>query len=205
MEDLEATSAAAAAKLASNPPKAPEGAERLYNRDEVMKMIKASVEEFHRKDASDTDDINEDDGPRKHTIRMARIKDKFIIGIKNLNTDPYFPDLIVYSQDIFNDQTRQNVPHMTVILEDKSELTLPIETLFKISKTIVVPLIERKQVNNNKKLGMVEVQEMKPDSYNPITTGETVLAKQKAFKETYVVQLPTMTEPIEVIPDVTNW
>ena len=56
-------------------------------------------------------DDDKDDPEMKRTVRVPRFDKKFIVGFKNLNDDPYFPDRVVYSKDVFNDQTKQMVPH----------------------------------------------------------------------------------------------
>lgn len=199
VEDLKAQSDAAAAALAGPKPEKTE--QKMYSADEVRTMFEALRKELKKDDVAE----EEDDGPRKHTCRMARIQNKFIVGLKDLNNDPFFPDRVLYSQDIFDEQKRVMVPHMTVIFEDGSDLTLPVETLFKIVKTITCPLIERKQKDASQKLGSVEVKELKGESYNPTATGEVITAKFKAVKETFVVKLPNREETVEVIPDVVNW
>lgn len=212
---LEEESASAAKALEAIPtPTHPE--EKKFTMQEVKEMFK----EFKKELAKDADNLDDDDeGPRQHTVRMSRINGKFVIGLKNLNKDPFFPDRVLYSQDIFDQNQRLNVPHVTLILEGKKEviqedgskemvedtLTIPLETAFKIANKVVCPLLERKKVDASEKYGSIEIKEIGPDQYNMKGTGNMILGKSKIWKETFVVQLPTMDKPIEVIPDVVNW
>ncbi len=204
MADLKKQSDVAEAALAAKVP-----TQKTYTGDEVKAMLAEFAKSYVQKAENPADE--DDDGPKKHTVRMARINGKFILGMKNMNKDPYFPDRVTYSQDIFNEQTKQFVPHVTLILEEdetkpgvENTLTIPLETAFKISNKVDCPLEERKQVDASENFGMVEVQEMQPDQYGMKGTGNFVKAKAKIVKETYVVKLPT-GKLVEVIPGVVNW
>ncbi len=187
-----------------------ESEEAVYTKSDVKAILAEFQKDLEKKKMNDDDD--EDEGPRKHTVRMSRINGKFIIGLKNQNKDEYFPDRVVYATDIFNEQTKQFIPHITLILEkdentkegEQNMLTLPLETAFKISKSVECELIERKKIDASEKYGQIEVQEIGPDQYAMKGTGMTVQGKAKIWKETYVVKLPTGTV-VEVIPDVVNW
>lgn len=178
------------------PPQAP----RTYTMDEVKTMFN----EFKKEMAKPDFDEDEDDGPRKHTVRLPRLDNQFIVGFKNINNDPYFPDRIIYSKDVFNEQSKQFIPHTTVIFEDGKELTLPIETLFKVAKTVECELVRREYKDASEKYGNIEVQEIKPDSWNMKGTGNFVKGRANIKIESYVVKLPNGKE-VEVIRDIINW
>lgn len=201
MSDEEKAALAEASRLAAealaNQP-AP-AAPRTYTMDEVKAMFSEFKKELDKPDQDD-----EDEGPRKHTVRLPRLDNQFIVGFKNINNDPYFPDRIIYSKDIFNEQSKQFVPHTTVIFEDGKELTLPIETLFKVAKTIECELIERKYKDASEKYGNIEVQEIKPDAWSMKGTGNYVKGKANIKIESYVVKLPD-GKVVEVIRDIINW
>ncbi len=181
--------------------------QKLYTSDEVRAVLAEFAKGYVKKEEKDSD--QEEDGPRKHTVRIARINNKFILGMKNLNKDPYFPDRVIFSQDIFNEQTKQFIPNVTLILEpnaDGSEdtLTIPLETAFKVATKVPCELVERKQVDASERYGDIEVKEMKPDQYGMSGTGQFVKGKAVIKKETYMVKLPNGSI-VEVIPDVVNW
>lgn len=193
---LQETSATASKIIEATP--IPQGP-RMYSMDEVKMMFNEFKKEIAKPDHDD-----EEEGPRKHTVRMPRLNNQFIIGFKNLNNDPYFPDRILYSQDIFNDQTKQFVPHTTVVFEDETELTLPIETLFKVAKTVECNLLDRKFKDASERYGNIEVKEMKDGDWNSKGTGNFVKGKANIKIETYVVELPG-GKVVEVIRDIVNW
>lgn len=201
--ELKRVSDEAEKKLKEKKDSQPKTESRTYTQDE-MKAILSEFKKELIKDMAAENEPEDDDGPRKHSVRMARINNKFVLGFKNLNNDPYFPERVIYSQDIFNEQTKQFVPHVTLILEDDETVTLPLETALKVCRVITCDLVERKTVDISKKFGQIEVQEMKPDQYGMTGTGNFIQGKQKMFKETYVVRLPN-GKLVEVIPDVVNW
>lgn len=193
-------------KLKNQKPK-PDSGQKMYTAEDVKAMFAEFAKGYVKKEDKDSD--SEEEGPRKHTVRLARINNKFILGMKNLNKDPYFPDRVIYSQDIFNEQTKQFVPHVTLILEEETPgkentLTIPLETAFKVAKTIQCELVERKQKDASEKYGDIEVKEVKGDGYGETATGNYVKGKAVIKKETYLVKLPN-GGTVEVIPDVVNW
>lgn len=202
-DELKRQSDEADAKLKDNIP-APQQS-KLYTMDDV----KALFAEFNKQQSRDDIADKEEEGPRKHTLRMSRINGKFVIGLKNLNTDQYFPDRVIYSQDIFNEQTKQFIPHVTLILsgddgkELEEKLTIPLETALKISNKVVC-YFERKNVDASERYGQIEVQEMQPDQYGMKGTGNFIQGKSKILKETFIITLPNGSI-VEVIPGVTNW
>lgn len=185
------------------PPEKP--AQKMYSAEDVKKMFNEFKKEMNSSEAPD----DEDEGPRKHTVRMSRLQGKFVIGMVNMNKDEFFPNRIIYSQDVFNEQTKQFVPHSEFILkgengEPDSTLTLPIETAFKVANKVVCELVERKYKDASEKYGQIEVQEMKPEQFGMVGTGNYIQGKANIKLESYVVKLPT-GELVEVIRDVINW
>lgn len=174
--------------------------EKTYTKDEVLKMFQEFKKELAKEEVND----DTEDKTIQRKVRISRFNNKFIVGLKNLNTDEYDTEKVVYSQDIFDEKTRSYVPHITVIFDDESELTVPLETILKLAVRVDCDLIETKEVKNDEKLGYVEQKELKGDGYD-MTTGDFVMAVQKKSKYTYLVKLPNKDEPIEVIQDIINW
>lgn len=195
-------------KLRNKPVKAPaESGAKMYSENDVKAMLAEFAKGYQKKENPDSD--QEEEGPRKYTVRLARITNKFVLGLKNLNKDPYFPDRVIYSEDIFNEKTKLFVPNVTLILEpnkDGSEdtLTIPLETAFKVAKTVTCELVERKSTDASEKYGDIEVKSVRPDGYGEIPTGQFVKGKAVIKKEIYVVKLPD-GQLVDVIPDVVNW
>lgn len=206
-EDLRKQSAAANEAIKNATPASQDPNAKIFSMEDMKKMFKQFRAEMKNDQTPDEDD---DEGPREHTVRMARLQGKFVLGMKNLNNDPYFPNRIILSRDIFNEQSRANVPHSTFILksetsgEPNEELTLPIETAFKIATKVVCKLKERKYKDVSEKYGQIEVQEIGPDQYSQKGTGNYVTGKAVIKIESYVVELPS-GELVEVSGDVINW
>ena len=179
--------------------------EKKYSEEDVKRMIKDIMKDMKANDVVDDDD----DKPKQYLCTIPRFDNKFIVGFANLNKDPFFPDRVITSQNIFNDQTRQFIPNVTVIFHDdtaekESRLTVPFETILKVSNKITCKIIERKQKDASVKFGQIHVQELKGDLYSPVLTGEVVHGKQVKKSETFLVETPDGLTLL-VSPDVINW
>ena len=171
---------------------------KMYSEEEVIELFK-KYENAKKKDE------DEEEGERKHTVRISRFNNKFIVGLKNLNVDPYFPDLVITAINLFDEKTRSFVPHVTLIMDDASETPIPLETILKIKQSIQVPLLETKQKDISKKYGQIEEETRDDGSYGMKKTGNIVTGKQVMKEYLYVVQLPNEKEPRTLKSDVINW
>ncbi len=201
MADLKAASDAAEAKLNENKPEPV--AEKKYSDADVEALLAKFKE--HLKKEADQEEDDELDGKTKHTLRIPRMNKKFIVQLKNINDDPYFPNKVVYAQDIFNEQTRQMVPHVTAVFQDETTLTLPFETLIKAadSKT-ECEILETLKGDASYKYGTIERKEIKGDAYQEASTGDFVQGRAVQKKYAFRIKLPNGEELI-VQPEVVNW
>lgn len=201
---LKAESDATEAKLKAE---ADAKSQKTYSEAEVdakLEAMKAAImKEFQAQNGLVDDD--KDDPELKRTVRVPRFDKKFIVGFKNLNDDPYFPDRVVYSKDVFNDQTKQMVPHVTFVFEDESTITMPFETMLKVANAKTpCEIIDRGEKVEKVKLGTVEKQEMKQDGYGMMDTGEVIQAKQIIKTPNFTVKTPD-GKILHVQPEVVNW
>lgn len=181
--------------------------EKKYSEVDLREMF----DKFKKDDEEKLAAENDPDKPIIRLVTIPRFDNKFIVGFANLNKDPYFPDKIITSQNIFNDQTKVFVPHVMVIFEDdtkqkESRLLLPFETILKVSNKIECKIIERRQKDVSEKLGMIAVEDVSPtkQGYNRSLTGEIIQGKQKKFAETFLIETPDGRQ-ILVSPEVVNW
>lgn len=172
--------------------------ERLFTKDEVAAMLQQVLAKQQAKDEDSADE------KEKPVVHIPRFENKFILGFKNMNTDPYAPDLVVHAVDVFDNNTKQNVPWVTVVYEDKSEKLLPLRTVIERSTKVKCEIVERKKEDVSYDFGKVEKIDVKDGSYAPEGTGALVKTKVTQYREWFIVKTPT-GEILEVQPEVVNW
>lgn len=179
--------------------KVPAEPKRTYSEDEVRQMLQQVMK------GKSSEELGDEDAPEIKRCTIPRFNNKFILAFKNMNTDEY-STTPVYAVDVFDEKIRQNIPHVTLIFDDKSELTVPLNTALDKSNKITCELIEIKEVDVSYDFGKVERQEVKGDGYTKSGTGDFVKTKVTQMLYSYVVKLP---EPdgriVEASRDVVNW
>jgi hypothetical protein len=178
--------------------------EKKYSEEEM----RALFNKWKKEDDSKGIEVD-DDKPKARVVTIPRYNKKFIVAFANLNDDEYFPDKIIMSQNIFDDKTKTYIPNVRVIFDDDtvevpSRLTIPFETILKISTKETCTIIERKQKDASVRFGAIAVQEVKADGYNMTETGEIVQGKMKRVTETFLVETPN-GQQLWVGPEVINW
>lgn len=172
-------------------------AEKTYTESQVRAMLAQIVKDQNE------EPLNEDEKPVPQ-ISIPRFENKFIVKFKNMNTDEYEPDKVIHAVDVYNQESKQNVPYVTIVFDDNSEKLVPLESVLKRSTKIPCDLIERKKTDVSYDFGKVEVQEVKPTGYSQEGTGKFVKTKVTQFKEVFVVKTPK-GEVLTVEPEVVNW
>lgn len=174
--------------------------ERMYSKAEVQAMLKQLSIDMKKDEL-----VNEDDEEAYKTkqLRLPRFQNKFITKFKNMNTDEYFPDLVISSFDVFDDKTRQNVPWVTAVFEDGTELAVPLNTVFDRSTKVWVDIVEVISKDTSYSAGKTERAEY--NDYTRSGTGAMVNMKVKQAEYTYKVRLPGTGKEVEVTRDVINW
>lgn len=189
--------------------------DRMYTRSETEDLIEKAIAKFatnFKKELND-EDIIDPDKPQRHDVAIARMKEKFIVGFKNMNTDPYLPDVVVHSVNLtrLDKNTGKSVtePWVTVIYKDKKENgdldteEFPLDYVVKKSTKVACELVERKKFDASTDFGLIEETEVK--EYARIGRGTYIKAKVSQWKEVFVVKDPKTEELFEVQPDVVNW
>lgn len=189
-----------------NPPREEE---KKYDKDEVQSMIAQALKNFKKQMEGGFEEEQEVDKNRKHTLTVPRIKNKFIIAFKNMNTDEYYPDGVVYAQDIYDSERKTNVPWVTLVFLDKKEdgtneeLMIPLRTAIEKSNKVTCEIVKVDEKDTSYDFGTVEKIEVK--DYAPQGKGDFVKAKVTQKKYQYVVKLPITGQEITVQPEVINW
>lgn len=175
----------------------PSSNEQVYTESQVRQMLEQVM-----KGEGGSEDDDEQDLPK--IVRLPRFQNKFILGFKNMNEDEYTKDNIVHAVDIFNEKIGKNIPWVTLVFEDGSDLAIPLETILKQSTSVKCELVNTKEKDASYDFGKVERQEVKPDSYKKEGTGQFIKTKVTQKSYTFEVKLPT-GKVVTVGPEVLNW
>lgn len=175
--------------------------EQMYSKAQVEEMMREMLKEMRAENKSDEDEDEEDKFAVKK-IRLPRLKNKFIVGFKNMNTDEYFPELVTHAYDIWNDQQKRNVAHVTVVFEDGEEFPIALYTVLTKSTKVDCDLIETDSQDKSLSNGKVEVVDV--DGYTQKGTGTFIKLKVKQAEYKFKLRLPDGKEVI-VGPEVINW
>ncbi len=182
--------------------KAREGdGDKMFSRAEVLALIKQAVKD-NANGVIAEEDLDEEDPYKQKKLRLPRFQNKFIFGFKNTNVDEYFPDAVIHAFNVFNPESKQQVPYVTIVFEDATELNLPLETIIKRSQKVWVDIIEIVEKDISYSAGKTERAEVK--DYSRTGTGVMVKMKVTQADYKYKVRLPDGKEVI-VGPEVINW
>jgi len=176
--------------------KADDKKEKTYTEAQVKAMLSKVM---------GTSEDEDDETPQNSVVRIARFQNKFIVGFKNMNTDEYAPDAVIHAFDIFDDKTRRNVPYVTLMFQDKTEISVPLESVLKRSIKVECELVETVKKDTSYNFGKVEKQEVKEGDYKKTGSGSHVKTKITQSQNTYKVQLPKGGPVVIVSSEVINW
>lgn len=172
---------------------------KMYNENEVRQMLEQVMK------SKSNDDLSDDETPEKKRCTIPRFQNKFVIAFKDMNDDPY-SDKAIYAFNVYDEKNKQNIPWVTLIMDDKSEISVPLNTALDRSNKITCEVLDIKEVDASYDFGKVEKQEVQTDAYSKTGTGVYVKTKVTQKIYSYVVKLP---EPdgreVEVSRDVMNW
>lgn len=218
--DSDAAEAALAAKKTASDAlknKAEEAVgETMYSKSDVKEMLNQAVSQAlaaHAAKQKDKDDgvIDLDDEAYKiKKVRLPRFQGKFVTHFKNINTDEYFPDLVITSFNVMDERTKQEVAWVTLCFEDNTELSVPLNTAIDRSQTVWCDLVKVLTKDTSYSQGKVERADYRDGSYGRLGTGVYVNAKIKQAEYTYKLKLPaTASNPdgkiVIATRDVVNW
>lgn len=218
-EDLEKSSAELSEKLTARKQEiatakgvqlpenvAPNG-ERLYTRAELEKVVSEIIKK-NKTDEKTEEDIDE----LTHSeVRLARYNNKFIVGFKEQSVDDFFASEKCFSIDIWDERNKQNVPTVTVLFEDETEMTVPLRRIVEVAGKYTVPckVIEVLEEDKSYSIGKVEQVVYKDETYRPEATGIKVNQKVVQKRYSYRVEIPATAggsaREIVVQPEVINW
>jgi len=176
---------------------------------EQMEIIQQIVKQSSARGSGQPISVYGQRDPRKiQTVKVSNFDGKFVVGFKDLNTNPYKkePKYSVMKQDLIRGFTKPE-PFVTLLLSsngtDIEELTLPLVDFMDQRMKIEVPVIhmEEKEVIEDHGLLGQRNDEMAiglDDSGKPL---QRIAIKQESKKviQKFYVQIPGFAHPVEFI------
>lgn len=152
--------------------------ERLYTKEEVQAMLK----QVRLDEAAPKVDEAE-----KTTVRLTRFHNKFVVGFKDQNTDPY-SEKIVYAFNKFDERERKWVPWIEVVFEDGTTEVVLLQSFVQQSTGVKAELIKTIKRDTSYSLGKVEQRVVEGTKMK----GTGVFVDQKVVREErdFVLKLP---------------
>lgn len=194
-EEMKAESDAATAAFQAS---RVEKSEKSYSRDEVQMMIAQAIKTVRNEDYNA-------DRPEEHkkdskTARLSRFTNKFIVALKNMNTDEYSKDEVIFTWDVWDDRVRQNIPWVTLSFQDGTEIAQPLATVIK--KSVKVPCEIVKVYADDKSYSTGTISKLNDDGQ---PTGETTQGRVEMVTNRWDLKIPNTGEIVNVGPEVLNW
>ncbi len=185
----------------------------MYTQEQVDDMLTKFARKFdqRRNDDDDEDYIDLLDNKKMpECIRLGRLKGKdgeykFVVGLKNMNTDPYINGEITVMNIENPTKKGEFIPWSEFILEDGETILYPYLSFMKNMNCVWAEVLDRKEDDVSEKFGTVDVKI--PDEENEWSqksTGKRVLAKAYKVKTTYHCKDIKTGKLLSVSDDVVN-
>lgn len=180
---------------------------QTYTRKEVDAILKSFEEKFLKSRESDDEDFIDILDPTAHKrkfVRLPRLNNKFVVGMKNMNTDSYLDEPIYVTNVEHPTKGGEYIPWATFIYEDGTEELYPYLSFMKRAVGVWGEVIEEKKEEKSETFGLVDVKTMEDDEWNMKTTGKKVISKALKYKTTYVCRDIIGNKILEFSEDVIN-
>lgn len=179
-----------------------DGDPKLYSEDDVRSILKKMMAEMGLKNPNDED--FDEEAFAKKKIRLPRYQGKFVVGFNNMNTDEFFPDLVVQAFDIWDDQQKRMVAWVNLAFMDGSNLNVPLYSAITRSIKVECDLVEVKKNPMKIDNGRVEIMGEEKD-YSRTGTGAFTRMKVKQDEVMFLIKVPGTGQEVLVGPEVVNW
>lgn len=180
--------------------------------DEMMKKLEKKFSGMRETDDEDFVDLLDQNAKKRKFIRLARLNNKFVIGMKDMNTDSY-SDEPIYVTNVENPKKAgEYIPWATFIYdeidpetgENKTEL-YPYLAFMNKAVGVWGEVLSEEKVDVSKKFGVIDVKEVDEENeWNLKRSGKKVLAKALQFRTTYIVKDIKHGKDLRISEDVVN-
>lgn len=182
--------------------------EKKFSEKDFERFAERMEKKFSQnRESEDEDfiDLLDPNAVKRKFVRIARLSSKFIVGLKNMNTDPYIDTPINTVNVEHPTKKGEYVPWSTYIYEDGSEELYPVLSFMGRAGGVWAEVIDEKKEDISEKFGLVDVKEVDgSDEWNMKSTGKKVLAKALKYRTIFVVKEIKTGKTLEVAEDVIN-
>ena len=175
---------------------------------EVNRLIAESVRSSARETGEAQSVYGQRDPKNIESVNVRRIFGKFVVGYKNLQTDPMRKDVPKYLR-YGNDPYRKldNVPFITLILSDgtnEEEKEVMLTDYYRDRDSYqakVVDTVTKKDIQNHGLLGRTGNMAREVDDKGHLVIRSAVKAESVKVITRYMVELPGFDKPVEFNQD----
>ncbi len=184
----------------------------VYTQEQVDALFKKFENKMAKNSADDEDyiDLLDTGAEKPECIRVGRLKDatgeyKFVVGLKNINTDPYIDGEITV-QSIENPNKKGDmIPWSEFIFEDGTTMLYPYLAFMNRANGVWAVVTRREEIDVSEKFGTVDLKTVDENNeWNTKSTGRKVLAKAIKFKTIYHCKDIKTGKELSVADDVVN-
>lgn len=185
---------------------------KTYSQEDVDQMFARLEKKLNsKKDMEEEDfiDLLDPNAVKRKFIRVARLKNKdgehkFIVGLKNLNTDAYTDEPVYFTQIENPMKKGEMIPWATFIADDGSEILYPYLSFMSRATGVWAEVTGEEKEDVSEKHGTVEAKTLDEDEWKMNRTGKRILAKALKYKTTYVVKEIKGGKVLKISQDVVN-
>lgn len=186
--------------------------EKKYSDEDMENMARRLEKKFSgMREADDEDfiDLLDPNAVKRVFVRLARLKSKdgehkFIVALKNLNTDDYSDEPIYLTQIENPAKKGEMIPWATFIAEDGEEILYPYLSFMNRASGVWAEVLSEEKEDVSEKHGLVEAKILDEDEWKMRPTGKKILAKALKYRVTYVVKEIRGGKTLKVSQDVIN-
>lgn len=183
------------------------GDKKMYSEGDVAELLRKMEKKFSQnKESADEEfiDLLDPNAVKRKFVRLARMNNKFVIGLKDTNTDSY-SDQPIYVSNVENPLKKgEYIPWTTLMYDDGTEELYPYLSFMNRSIGVWGEVIDEKKQDVSEKFGLIDVKVVDQDEWNMKDTGKKVLAKALKFRTVYVCKEIKGGKTLSVTEDVIN-
>jgi hypothetical protein len=184
------------------------GEKESYSKQEVADMFKKFEKKFaQRQESADEEfiDILNPDEKMGKFVRIARLNDKFVVGLKDMNKDSYSDEPVYVTNIEHPTKKGEFVPWATFIYDDGSEELYPYLSFMNRAVGVWGEVIDEKKTDVSETFGTVDVKSVDAENeWDLKKTGKKVLAKALKYRTLYVCKDIKKGTTLTVSEDVIN-
>ncbi len=181
---------------------------KTYTQKEMdAKMLALEKRLSQKRDENEEDfiDLLDPNAVKRKFIRLARLNNKFVVGMKDMNTDTY-TDQPMYFTNIENPAKKGDyIPWATFIYEDGTTELYPYLSFMNRAVGVWAEVIKEDKKDVSETFGVVDVKAIdESNEWDLKNTGRKVLAKALKYNTIYLCKEIKGGKDLEIEASVVN-